>query len=41
LDSYKVTAKTNDDNLDLQFGLARDIVRKIQEERKNLKNKAQ
>jgi hypothetical protein len=36
-DTYSVFAKTDDDNLDLQFGLARDIVRKIQEERKNLK----
>ena len=35
-DEYSVDAKTSDDNLDLQFGLARDIVRKIQEERKNL-----
>jgi isoleucyl-tRNA synthetase len=35
-DTYSVTAKTSDDNLDLNFGLARDIVRKIQEERKNL-----
>jgi valyl-tRNA synthetase len=34
-----VIAKTNDDNLDLNFGLARDIVRKIQEERKNLQTK--
>ncbi len=39
-DLYKVIAKTSDDNLDLNFGLARDIVRKIQEERKNLKTKA-
>ena len=39
LGEFKVTAKTNDDNLDLQFGLARDIVRNIQEERKNLKTK--
>ena len=35
-DVYAVLAKTSDDNLDLNFGLARDIVRKIQEERKNL-----
>jgi isoleucyl-tRNA synthetase len=35
-DIYAVLAKTSDDNLDLNFGLARDIVRKIQEERKNL-----
>jgi isoleucyl-tRNA synthetase len=35
-DTYSVVAKTSDDNLDLNFGLARDIVRKIQEERKNL-----
>jgi len=35
-DIYTVAAKTSDDNLDLNFGLARDIVRKIQEERKNL-----
>jgi len=35
-DAYTAIAKTNDDNLDLNFGLARDIVRKIQEERKNL-----
>lgn len=34
---YKVDAKTSDDNLDINFGLARDIIRKIQEERKNLK----
>ena len=39
-DNYKVFAKTSDENLDLQFGLARDIVRKIQEERKNLKTRA-
>jgi isoleucyl-tRNA synthetase len=38
-DTYMVIAKTNDDNLDLNFGLARDIVRKIQEERKNLQTK--
>jgi isoleucyl-tRNA synthetase len=38
-DEYSVSAKTSDDNLDLNFGLARDIVRKIQEERKNLKTK--
>ncbi len=38
-DVFKVFAKTSDDNLDLNFGLARDIVRKIQEERKNLKTK--
>jgi isoleucyl-tRNA synthetase len=36
---YLVAAKTSDDNLDLNFGLARDIVRKIQEERKNLQTK--
>ncbi len=36
---YSVLAKTSDDNLDLHFGLARDIVRKIQEERKNLGTK--
>ncbi len=35
-DVYTVIAKTSDDNLDLNFGLARDIVRKIQEERKAL-----
>jgi isoleucyl-tRNA synthetase len=35
-DIYTVVAKTSDDNLDLNFGLARDLVRKIQEERKNL-----
>jgi isoleucyl-tRNA synthetase len=34
--SFTVDAKTSDDNLDLNFGLARDIVRKIQEERKKL-----
>ena len=39
LDVYSVNAKTSDDNLDLQFGLARDIVRKIQEERKKLATK--
>jgi isoleucyl-tRNA synthetase len=38
-DIYKVFAKTSDDNLDLQFGLARDIIRKVQEERKNLGTK--
>ena len=38
-DVYSVFAKTSDDNLDLQFGLARDIVRKVQEERKNLGTK--
>ena len=38
-DIYSVTAKTSDDNLDLNFGLARDIVRKIQEERKNMQTK--
>jgi isoleucyl-tRNA synthetase len=38
-DVYEVSAKTSDDNLDLNFGLARDIVRKIQEERKNLRTK--
>ena len=38
-DIYTVNAKTSDDNLDLQFGLARDIVRKIQEERKKLGTK--
>jgi isoleucyl-tRNA synthetase len=36
---FTVLAKTNDDNLDLHFGLARDIVRKIQEERKKLQTK--
>jgi isoleucyl-tRNA synthetase len=36
---FKVIAKTSDDNLDLHFGLARDIVRKIQEERKILGTK--
>jgi hypothetical protein len=39
--TYSVIAKTSDDNLDLNFGLARDIVRKIQEERKKLANKTQ
>ncbi len=39
MDVYSVNAKTSDDNLDLQFGLARDIVRKIQEERKKLGTK--
>ncbi len=34
---YLVEAETSDNNLDLNFGLARDIIRKIQEERKNLK----
>ena len=38
-DMYGVSANTSDDNLDLQFGLARDIVRKIQEERKRLQTK--
>ncbi|MCL5970729.1 MAG: isoleucine--tRNA ligase [Patescibacteria group bacterium] len=38
-DVYNVFANTSDDNLDLQFGLARDIVRKVQEERKNLGTK--
>lgn len=36
---FKVIAKTSDDNLDLHFGLARDMVRKIQEERKILGTK--
>ena len=36
-ESYEFNAITSDDNLDINFGLARDIVRKIQEERKNLK----
>jgi isoleucyl-tRNA synthetase len=39
MDTYLVQAKTSDDNLDINFGLARDIVRKIQEERKNLGTK--
>ena len=39
LNEFKVIARTSDDNLDLQFGLARDIVRKIQEERKILGTK--
>ncbi len=34
---YSVFARTSDDNLDLNFGLARDIVRKVQEERKKIK----
>ncbi len=34
LPDFIVNAATNDENLDLNFGLARDIVRKIQEERK-------
>ncbi|MBI3985165.1 MAG: isoleucine--tRNA ligase [Candidatus Levybacteria bacterium] len=38
-DIYQLLARTSDDNLDLQFGLARDIVRKIQEERKALGTK--
>src|ERR1035437_9262284 len=38
-DIYMVLARTSDDNLDLNFGLARDIVRKIQEERKNMGTK--
>ncbi len=38
-DTYEVFAKTSDDNLDLNFGLARDIVRKIQEERKRLQTR--
>jgi isoleucyl-tRNA synthetase len=38
-DAYTAIAKISDDNLDLNFGLARDIVRKIQEERKNLQTK--
>jgi valyl-tRNA synthetase len=38
-DYYSVFAKTSDDNLDLNFGFARDIVRKIQEERKKLQAK--
>ncbi len=33
---YEFGADTNEQNQDLDFGLARDIVRKIQEERKNL-----
>ncbi len=36
-EEYSVQADTSDNNLDLNFGLARDIIRKIQEERKNLK----
>jgi isoleucyl-tRNA synthetase len=39
-DKISVSAKTSDDNLDLNFGLARDIVRKIQEERKNLQTQS-
>lgn len=35
-EEYSVEAETSDNNLDLNFGLARDIIRKIQEERKNL-----
>lgn len=35
-DIFTVLAKTNDENLDINFGLAREIVRKIQEERKKL-----
>jgi isoleucyl-tRNA synthetase len=35
-DKFSFEAKTSDDNLDINFGLARDIVRKIQEERKKL-----
>ena len=38
-DSYSVSFDSNDKNLDLDFGLARDIVRQIQEQRKNLKTK--
>lgn len=38
-DTYSVFAKTSDENLDLNFGLARDIVRKVQEERKNIGTK--
>ncbi|MCL5435002.1 MAG: isoleucine--tRNA ligase [Patescibacteria group bacterium] len=38
-DSYSVSFDPSDKNLDLQFGKARDIVRKIQEERKNLKTR--
>jgi isoleucyl-tRNA synthetase len=38
-DNYTVITTTSDDNLDLNFGLARDIIRKIQEERKNLGTK--
>jgi isoleucyl-tRNA synthetase len=38
-DFYTVDARTSDDNLDLNFGLARDIVRKVQEERKTLQTK--
>jgi isoleucyl-tRNA synthetase len=35
-DTYLTVADTSDNNLDINFGLARDIIRKIQEERKNL-----
>ncbi|OGH11522.1 MAG: isoleucine--tRNA ligase [Candidatus Levybacteria bacterium RIFCSPLOWO2_01_FULL_36_13] len=39
IQDYTVEAQTNDENLDLNFGLARDIVRKIQEQRKKLETK--
>ena len=39
ISEYSIDARTNDENLDLNFGLARDIVRKIQEQRKVLKTR--
>ena len=38
-DEYSVASDTSEANQDLDFGLARDIVRNIQEERKNLKTR--
>ena len=39
-DEFKVDANQSEKNMDLEFGLARDIVRQIQEIRKNLKTKS-
>jgi len=38
-DEYSVASDTSEANQDMDFGLARDIVRNIQEERKNLKTR--
>ena len=38
-DEFSVSAETSEKNQDMDFGLARDIVRQIQEQRKNLKTK--
>ncbi|MCL5113746.1 MAG: isoleucine--tRNA ligase [Patescibacteria group bacterium] len=39
-DEFSVSADTGETNQDLDFGLARDIVRQIQEQRKSLKTKS-